>query len=93
MINPDTKPLNLARQELQVQRLKSFCNSPIIGHFKPKSQVLSAKYQQILDIFRHSGGHDEAEIYLTHWGVSPVVKGLLLAYAEYDALTSGVCNA
>ena len=91
-MNPNTKPPNLAGRGLRYQKLKCF-NAPIIGDSMAKSQPLSAKYQQILDIFRHSGGHDEVEIYLTHWGVSPVVKDLLLAYAEYDALTSGVCNA
>ncbi|MFO5492801.1 MAG: hypothetical protein ACLBM6_09720 [Cuspidothrix sp.] len=91
MTTPKTKPLGLDGQ-LRVQRLKSFCNSPIIGDSRAKSQPLSAKYQQILDIFRHSGGHDEAEIYLTHWGVSPIIKDLLLVYAEYDALMSGVCD-
>lgn len=89
MTTPKTKPPNLAGRGLRDQKIKSFCNSPIIGDSRAKSQPLSAKYQQILDIFRHSGGHDEAEIYLTHWGVSPVVKDLLLAYAEYDALISG----
>jgi hypothetical protein len=89
MTNSKKKPPQVRLQRVRVQKLKSFCNSPIIGDSRAKSQPLSAKYQQILDIFRHSGGHDEAEIYLTHWGVSPVVKDLLLAYAEYDALISG----
>ena len=48
-----------------------------------------SKYKQIVDIFRYSGGHTEAEIHLIYWGVSPVYRGLLLAYAEYDAVTSG----
>lgn len=49
-----------------------------------------AKYKRIVDIFKHSGGHDEAEIYLIHWGVLPMYKGLLLAYAEFDAVSGGV---
>jgi hypothetical protein len=58
-----------------------------------KNQDGRIKYKQIVDIFKYGGGHNEADTYLIHWGVSPVVKGLLLAYAEYDALTSGVCDA
>jgi len=46
------------------------------------------KYKQIVDIFKYGGGHNEADTYLIHWGVSPISKGLLLAYAEYDALIS-----
>ena len=53
------------------------------------SDSSQSKYKRIVDIFKYSGGLDEAEIYLTHWGVSPTIKGLLLAYAEYDALIGG----
>ena len=52
-----------------------------------------SKYKQIVDIFRYSGGLDEAETYLTYWGISPIIKDLLLACAECDALTSGGCDA
>lgn len=51
-----------------------------------------SKYKQIVDIFRYSGGYSEAETYLTYWGVSPIIKDLLLSYAEYDALSGG-CDA
>jgi hypothetical protein len=51
-----------------------------------------SKYKQIVEMFRYSGGYSEAETYLTHWGVSPIIKSLLLAYAEYDALSGG-CDA
>lgn len=57
-----------------------------------KNQDGRIKYKQIVDIFRYGGGRDEADTYLIHWGVLPTFKGLLLAYAEYDALISGVCN-
>lgn len=77
---------NFARgRKFQARKIKSF-NAPIIANSKAKSQ---AKYKQIVDIFRHSGGHDEAETYLIYWGVMTVNKDLLLAYAEYDALLSG----
>jgi hypothetical protein len=106
MINPNTKPPNLAGRGLRYQRLKSF-NAPIIANSRAKSQVLATKnkvrptdligknqdghikYKQIVDIFRYSGGHNEADTYLLHWGVSPIFKSLLLAYAEYDALIGG----
>lgn len=75
-------------RKVQSQKIKSF-NAPIIGDSRAKSQASPSKYKQIVEMFRHSGGRDEAEIYLIHWGVSPIIKDLLLAYAEYNALTSG----
>jgi hypothetical protein len=65
--------------------------SPIHKLFlgQKSSDSSQSKYKRIVDIFKYSGGLDEAEIYLTHWGVSPTIKGLLLAYAEYDALIGG----
>lgn len=79
---------NFARgRKVQGRKIKSF-NAPIIAQDEAKSQG-RAKYKQIVDIFRHSGGHDEAETYLIYWGVMPVNKDLLLAYAEYDALIDG----
>jgi hypothetical protein len=57
-----------------------------------KNQDGRIKYKQIVHIFKYSGGHNEADTYLIHWCVSPIFKSLLLAYAEYDALMSGVCD-
>jgi hypothetical protein len=42
-----TKPLGLGGQGLRVQRLKSFCNAPIIGHFKPIRQALPTKNDRL----------------------------------------------
>jgi hypothetical protein len=86
------------------QKIKS-SNIAILADSRAKSQVLAtknkvrptdligqdgrAKYKRIVDIFRYSGGHNEADIYLIHWGVLPMHKGLLLAYAEYDAVSGG----
>jgi hypothetical protein len=81
-------PARVRERRVQSQKIKSF-NMPIIGDSRAKSQASPSNYKQIVEMFRHSGGHDEAEIYLSHWGVSPTIKDLLLAYAEYDALTSG----
>ncbi len=47
------------------------------------------KYKKLVDIFRFSGGRDEAEIYLLCWGVPLIFQGLLLASAEYDAKRNG----
>ena len=85
-------PTQIRGRGVRVQKLKSFCNAPIIGDSRAKSQASPSKYKQIVDIFKYSGGHDEAEIYLSHWGVSPIIKDLLLASAKYDALSGG-CDA
>jgi len=75
-------PARVKRRD-QSQKIKSF-NAPIIGDSRAKSQASPSNYKRIVDIFKYSGGHDEAETYLSHWGVSPIIKDLLLASAQYD---------
>lgn len=83
-----------ARGKKQVSRTysKFYHKSPGLTslHEQKSDDSSQSKYKRIVDIFKYSGGLDEAEIYLTHWGVSPTIKGLLLAYAEYDAVSGGV---
>ena len=75
-----------SRAKSQVSATKNIRPSNLIS----KGQEGRAKYKRIVDIFKYGGGHNEADIYLIHWGVLPMYKGLLLAYAEYDAVSGGV---
>ncbi|MTJ10697.1 hypothetical protein [Anabaena sp. UHCC 0204] len=49
MINPNTKPPNLAGRGLRYQRLKCF-NAPIIKHFRAKSQALPTKNDRLTNL-------------------------------------------
>jgi len=76
---PKTKPLRLPGQGLQVQKLKSLCNSPIIGD----SGTLLQDFLQ--SIYLYSGGRDEIETYLLYFGVPEILLELAIAQIEYLA--------
>lgn len=49
MINPNTKPPNLAGRGLRYQRLKCF-NAPIIANSRAKSQALPTKNEKLTNL-------------------------------------------
>jgi len=81
MMNPSTKPLNLAGRGLRYQRLKSFCNSPIISQNKPKSQ--ESGYQKLIN-YVASGDSESARELLENSGYSGILADFLLDNAELD---------
>lgn len=78
---PKTKPLRLGGQGLRAQRLKSFCNSPIISQNKPKSQECG--YQKLINHVT-SGNLESAKEYIELAGYSGVLAEFLLGNAELD---------
>lgn len=76
MTTPKTKP-----QGLRVQRLKSFCNSPIISQNKPKSQ--ESGYQKLINHVT-SGDSESARELLENSDYSGILADFWLSNAELD---------
>jgi hypothetical protein len=81
MTTPKTKPLRLGGQGLRVQRLKSFCNSPIISQNKPKSQ--ESGYQKLINHVT-SGDSESARELLENSDYSGILADFWLSNAELD---------
>jgi hypothetical protein len=81
MTTPKTKPLGLDGQGLRVQRLKSFCNSPIISQNKPKSQ--ESGYQKLINHVT-SGDSESARELLENSDYSGILADFWLSNAELD---------
>lgn len=47
---PKRKPPQVRLQRVRVQKLKSFCNSPIIGDSRAKSQALPTKNDRLTNL-------------------------------------------
>lgn len=78
---PKTKPLRPSGQGLRVQRLKSFCNSPIISQNKPKSQ--ESGYQKLINHVT-SGDSESARELLENSDYSGILADFWLSNAELD---------
>jgi hypothetical protein len=78
---PKTKPLRLGGQGLRVQRLKNFCNSPIISQNKPKSQ--ESGYQKLINHVT-SGDSESARELLENSDYSGILADFWLSNAELD---------
>lgn len=80
MINPITKPPNLAGRGLRYQRLKCF-NAPIIANSRAKSQ--ESGYQKLINHVA-SGDSESARELLENSGCSGILADFLLDNAELD---------
>jgi hypothetical protein len=75
------KPPQVRLQRVRVQKLKSFCNSPIISQNKSKSQ--DSGYQKLINHVT-SGNSESARELLENSGYSGILADFLLGNAELD---------
>ena len=68
-------------RKAQSQKIKSFCNAPIIEHFKPKSQ--ESGYQKLINHIG-SGDSESARELLENAGYSGILADFLIDNAELE---------
>lgn len=82
-------PAQVRERKVQVQKLKSFCNSSIIEHFKPKSQ--ESGYQKLINHVA-SGDSESARELLENAEYSGIFADFLLDNAELDMRLQVLCD-
>jgi hypothetical protein len=75
-------PAQIRGRGVRVQKIKSFCNDPIIGDLEPKRKP--SGYQKLIN-FVISGDLESAKEYIEQSGYSGILADFLLSNAELDA--------